>query len=133
MSSARENREEFIARMAREGWRLDIIRATLRDAQTLHRLAEAQCNGDWPADHGSAWETAECPRCGAGWHPSVLKGKDKLCPDCRTEDRMRARLPEGWGLRTQGDPRGYTARVYRLDAELDINGDPRDSIGVPTV
>lgn len=47
MSYTRE-RDEFIKQASQEGLDLDACRKLLRYATTLQRLAEAQCNGDWP-------------------------------------------------------------------------------------
>jgi hypothetical protein len=44
----RKHREEFISTAARLGVPHVVITGLLRHAATLHRLAEAQCNGDWP-------------------------------------------------------------------------------------
>jgi hypothetical protein len=115
-------REEFIARMSREGVRLDVTRALLRYASTLQRLAVAQCNGDWPADNGER-RTAECPKCGSCWAPSSFKTatyqnavgtgtwKQKVCPDCYAESKVRAIVPEGWRPVFGGDPRGAVLRL----------------------
>lgn len=43
-----KDRDEFISIMTGEGLSLEVTRKLLRYAQTLHRLAVAQCNGDWP-------------------------------------------------------------------------------------
>ena len=113
-------REQAIVGLTRLGISEWDLRAILRDARTLARLAEAQCNGDWPADNGqrdSAYcGTAGSAGCGSGWHPSVLKGRDKLCPDCRASTRIVARLapyaPQGIGVELAGDPRGFVVKVW---------------------
>ena len=46
--SYQKERDEFISRATAEGLSLDTCRKLLRYATTLQRLAEAQCNGDWP-------------------------------------------------------------------------------------
>lgn len=97
----------------------DLARRLMRAGTTLQRLAEAQCNGDWPADHGDSWKTEPCQVCESCWHPSVLLkatiNGDKLakvCPDCRTQARVTALLAE-YGMRPifQGDPRGAVFKV----------------------
>lgn len=70
--SRQSDRDAFIATMTREGLDLATIRALLRAETTLHRLAEAQCNGDWPADNGER-KTQECGRCEGLWAPSVMR------------------------------------------------------------
>lgn len=96
----------------------------LRHAQTLHRLAVAQCNGDFPADHGSEWKTEECSRCGSHWHPSAMRRERSkgfvggaVCPDCRTQDAVR-RLLVGTPFQPVfgGDPRGAVLKLAPIDA-----------------
>jgi hypothetical protein len=132
--SYQRERDDFIARMSREGLSIDSTRGLLRAATTLQRLAEAQCNGDWPADNGER-KVVPCSRCDQMWVPSTLKGAPKLCEDCRTEDRAKRLLPDGWSLQTQGDPRGYVLRVVPPSyAERNAGRDKfnLDTIGVPT-
>ena len=54
MSRPQKWREDFIADMRVAGVHENTSRAILRVAATLQHLAEAQCNGDFPADHGDA-------------------------------------------------------------------------------
>ena len=65
--SYQKERDEFIAQASREGLDLKTCRKLLRYATTLQRLAEAQCNGDWPyngdRDRPSALDTP-CTACG---------------------------------------------------------------------
>jgi hypothetical protein len=108
--SYQKDRDEFIARMAAEGMPLEVSRQLLSKAATLQRLAEAQCNGDWPADNGER-PTVQCTECMGGWVPSVLR--KGLCPDCRTSARVKAlvqALP-GFGVILSGDPRGAVVKV----------------------
>lgn len=123
-----EDRERFIAAVMSEGLNYYDARKLLRYASTLQRLAVAQCNGDWPADNGER-KTIECSRCRGLWAPSSMR-KDHsapkitgpgesaprwiplICQDCRTEELIRAVLPDGWKAITGGDPRGA---VLRLD------------------
>lgn len=102
--SYQEERDRFIAEATKDGLDVWTARRLLSNATTLHRLAEAQCNGDWPADNGER-KTEACSRCGGHWVPSSLL-KGKLCPDCRAEDRVKAMLPPGWSPVFGGDPRG---------------------------
>jgi len=101
----RKWREQTIVSLTKHGVSLDDERRALRQAATLQRLAEAQCNGDWPADNGQR-ETKLCEHCGLAWHPSAFS-KDGRCVDCRTEARS-ATLAAKYGAKaiTQGDPRG---------------------------
>lgn len=132
------NRYKFEEAMRAEGMTRDDARVLLRAATTLHRLAEAQCNGDWPADHGSDWPTEACggaeeKGCGSYWHPSALKGKAKQCPDCRIEARVKAVLarqhrPE-WEAIFNGDPRGAVLKVKVPSGRTDDWG--REGVCVP--
>lgn len=116
------DRENFIARMAKAGIRPDDSRKLLRYARTLHRLAEAQCNGDWPADNGER-KVKECPRCEGLWAPSSFARG--VCPDCRTEDLVR-RVCAGYANaivpKFGGDPRGCVLK-------LRVPGDPGNDFG----
>lgn len=131
--SYQNERETFIDRMTREGLPLDVTRGLLRAASSMQRYAEAQCNGDWPADNGER-PVKPCPRCEQQWDRSFFV-KEGICKDCRAEDRLKAALPKGWELETQGDPRGYVVRVIPPSyAERNAGRDRfnRDTIGVPT-
>jgi hypothetical protein len=129
--SYQHEREQFIVRMTQEGLPLDVTRSLLRAATTLQRLAEAQCNGDWPADNGER-KVFPCAQCEQQWVPSSLvKG---ICQDCRLVARVTKQMPEGWTVDTQGDPRGYVLRVIPPSYAERNAGKDRfnlDSIGVP--
>ena len=113
----RRERDAAMVALRAAGVPHETVRLVLRDAAKLARLAEAACNGDWPADGGSdRWKTAECKRCGSFWAPSTLKGKDAeghpLCEDCRAADRITARLAtSGIVPDFAGDPRGFVVKV----------------------
>ena len=121
--SYNRDRDEFIVRMTREGMTLENIRALLRLATTIQRLAVAQCNGDYPADGGSGrWDTTECPTCERLWaveslHPHRELGPGRHCEDCRADIRVGHALKDsGWIAKTGGDPRGCTLKLYRKDS-----------------
>mgnify|MGYP001618311108 CR=1 FL=1 len=121
MATPRE-REDFIAATTRESIPLHVARALLRAAATLHRLAEANCNGDYPCDNGER-KVRPCTRCESLYAPAALSAKG-VCPDCRTEDRVKALLaPFNIVPDFQGDPRGYVLRLI-----IPSNG---REIGVP--
>ena len=122
--SRQSDRDSLIAQLARElpdhsiFVVTDLARRLMRAGTTLQRLAEAQCNGDWPADNGER-VCQPCQVCESCWHPSVLlkatiKGEklSKVCPDCRTQARVTALLAE-YNMRPifQGDPRGAVFKV----------------------
>lgn len=145
-----QERDHFIAQFARTFPELphaaNLAGRFLRLSTTLHRLAEAQCNGDWPFDNGQR-QVSPCPLCESGTAPSALTGgplamlalrdhhqpgcmtalhrpcscnvrKTKVCPDCRT---TAAAVQLSWKLPaykvvTQGDPRGCVLWLYPHDA-----------------
>lgn len=107
----RKDRERTILQLGFRGIRYDEARRLLRYGTTLNRLAEAQCNGDWPADNGDR-KVEPCSQCEGLWAPSVLL-KGKRCPDCRTQQAAGAyvyTLSPALGAKAtpvfQGDPRG---------------------------
>jgi hypothetical protein len=145
MSYQRE-RDEFIARMTREGLPLDVITRLLRSATTLQRLAELACSSE-AADRNRI----PCPA-----SPVNLKGRPRkptgpcICDigdsvehqdiprirlqDWQVEQRVIKGMPEGWSIDTQGDPRGYVLRVIPPSYAEQNKGRDRfnlDTIGVP--
>ena len=131
--SYQADRDEFIARMAKEGLPVDTARRLLRYATTLHRLAEASCNGDWPCDNGER-KVEFCPRCESGMVKSMFRrsgaGSERVCLDCRTAELVKASLPEGFVPVLGGDPRGAVLRVKVPSRTTNDWG--RDGICVPT-
>ena len=125
--SKQSERERFLIQASEAGLPYDVARKVLRYAATIQRLAEAQCNGDWPCDNGER-KVKACPKCAGLWAPSVFRRE--LCPDCRHENLMRvALLPYGLEPVFQGDPRGWCVRILR---PTDRRGDSyTDGIGVP--
>ena len=127
--SKQRDREQFIVAMAAEGVPIEVTRAVLRDAATHNRCAEAQCNGDWPYDNGER-KVKPCVRCEAGCVSSQLL-RGGLCPSCRAEDRITARLaPFNVTPDFQGDPRGCTVKL-RVPSGRSDDGD-RIGLCVPT-
>lgn len=100
----REWREEFIAAMARNGQNVEVSRAILRVVATMNRLAEAECNGDWPCDNGER-PVVQCQDCQSGYVKSAVR-KDGRCVNCHAQDKAKRLVPEGWSAEFQGDPRG---------------------------
>lgn len=147
MSYTRE-REEFIARVTREGLSLAAARTLLRCATTINRLAELACSSE-AADR----DRVPCPE--AAWDPRTHKGRKGivaggpcLCDfdgehhdvprirvqDWNAEQRAIHAVPVGWRIVTEGDPRGYTLRVIPPSyAERNAGRDRHnlDAIGVP--
>jgi hypothetical protein len=129
--SRQQDRDRLVAQLARElpdrglGEVVELARTLLRAGATLQRLAEAQCNGDYPYDQGNyrtkgtPEQYAQCDRCETGVRTSHLKRyrygphfkgpkpKCLLCPDCWLQDRMKALLHEYSMVPIfNGDPRG---------------------------
>ena len=132
-------REQFIARMSREGLDMAAIYTLLRCATTMQRLAELACSSE-AADR----DRVPCP---------AAKTTDGVClcdrypdstqhysiPRIRLHDYWCERhaenaVPTGWSVLTQGDPRGYVLRVVppsyaERNAGKDIHN--QEGIGVP--
>ncbi len=131
-------RDQFIAQFARTfpDVPITVANAFLRLSTTLHRLAEAQCNGDWPCDNGQR-PVEFCKLCEGGYVKSAITGgplarlawkqahpestvagtrnDERACPDCRTTARAvelaRVHIPTH-KIITQGDPRGCVLFIY---------------------
>lgn len=128
-------RDQFIAQFARTfpDVPITVAAAFLRLSTTLHRLAEARCNGDWPCDNGQR-AVEWCPLCEGGYVKSAIQGGPlargayersnqptdmiataKACPDCRAVERahqLAARHIPTHKIITQGDPRGCVLFIY---------------------
>jgi hypothetical protein len=104
-------RREAVRMLTAEGLPEAITNKLLRLGATLHRLAEAQCNGDYPADNGQR-PVKFCTRCEAGFVPSVMD-TNGVCPDCRAQDRAKALIAQfpGFNVTFGGDPRGCVLLV----------------------
>lgn len=129
MASYARERDEFFATGTKIGLSVEVIRSLLRYATTLQRLAEAQCNGDWPADNGER-KVIACLKCEGGFVPSSYKWVDlphgvdgkqtvptraKVCPDCRAQAHVEMLLKgTGYMPYFQGDPRGPVLKLYPI-------------------
>jgi hypothetical protein len=141
MSSYQEDRDQFVAALAQGSADpphviARIAAAIMRDAQGFHRLQVMQCNGDgyyWSGSdaHGTRQAYARyvtCLVCGDATPERAMVGSMKRpaeapeenaeyrrkrwqCRDCQQRERIIQRLPEGWRVRFQGDPRGATVRI----------------------
>ena len=154
----RHDRETFITALCTAvptATRADALRL-LRWGRTYGRLAEAECNGDWPADNGER-RTRECSTCQTPWAFGAVRvvvcdvQEPRIryeCPSCRAERIIRETC-EGFGKAVvdgppgrffaeasrvvahfQGDPRGYTVRLQIAGAPLDAF--ERPALAVPT-
>lgn len=129
--SYQSDRDRCLYQCGVQGIGPHIARALLRASTTLQRLAEAQCNGDYPADNGVR-PVVECPTCGSSWvrasmrydtHVVPVPGADRvlICPDCAVQRRVRAVLPSTWKPYFQGDPRGPVLQIFPSDtSDTDI-------------
>lgn len=109
-------RDEFLIEMGKRGVSSWDARKLLRCGATLQRLAEAECNGDYPCDNGERRVTP-CPQCEAGYVPSHIKRGQ--CDNCRAEARAFAVLrPYGLKPYFQGDPRGAVFQIVPADAPM---------------
>lgn len=129
-------RGKFIERMRAEGLPESVCLKILREANTIDRLAVAECNGDWPADNGER-QVTECPECGSYYVPSTIltipgsKPKRKGCPSCRAAARVRRALqPYGMEPIIGGDPRGCTLKLKVPSGRTDDWG--REGLCVPS-
>lgn len=124
MSRSAKWREEFIARLSRDrdALPLETLRRLLRHAATLQRLAEAQCNGDWPYENGTPERlTVTCPGCEGSWVPSsfarrpgkvfaLLSQQGTAIPETAlTADELGA-----------GDPDALARQLAPADAKLPL-------------
>ena len=136
-----QERDEFISIMTQEGVSLETARLFMRHASTLHRLAEAQCNGDWPCDNGER-KVVPCTRCESLWvrssmrhnptQPAVNGFRPLICQDCRLQDRIREiASPLGIKPDFQGDPRGCVFSLIMPSGRTNM-GDRDRGIYVPT-
>lgn len=120
MSYGRQRaREEFLVTMHREGVPTDVSRKIMRHATTLHRIAEAECNGTFPANHD--WSAAD---------------EDRPCPclQCkadRSATQSIRNLTKPYGVEPifSGDPRGAVVKLKVTSGKTDDWG--REGICVP--
>lgn len=125
--SHQHDRDLFIREATLAGLALADTLKLMRYATTLQRLAEAQCNGDWPYDNGER-KVTPCPQCEAGCVPSAFKTAtydnaasagtwtQKVCPDCYAQNKV-IRLLAGSAYRPVfgGDPRGAVLRLVPVN------------------
>lgn len=134
--SKQSEREKFFATMATEGLPYEVAKLVARNAATIQRLSEAECNGDYPCDNGER-KVSFCERCESGYVPSSLVARKVpdgsikyLCPNCRAQDRIVALLsPYAVKADFQGDPRGACVKLVVPSGKTDDWG--RTGICVP--
>ena len=112
-------REQFIVTMTKEGLDLVTIRALLRNAATLQRIAELECsseaaNRDRVPCPAIASDKYECC-CDFGYQEEGKHGDTPrvTAKSKRIEYRIRKMLePTGVRASFQGDPRGYVVKIH---------------------
>lgn len=129
-----KEREEFISIMSQEGVRLDVARAFLRAAASLHRIAELECSSE-AADR----DRVRCP--GKPRTPRRIEPTWCLCRDYGSFDANATR-----GGRP--DPHGTVPRIAVRGAQIEARlqkiakanglgiitgGDPRGAVLIVTV
>jgi hypothetical protein len=130
--------------MTKEGLDLSTIRALLRYATTINRLAELSCSSEaadrdripCPADKDGNMDKCLCdghiPHGSADFaHQDIPRIR---LQDHQAEQRAIKAVPSDWLVVTQGDPRGYTLRVIPpsyADRNKDRDIHNLDAIGVP--
>lgn len=139
--SYQKERDQFIAQATREGLPLSSIRALLRCATTIHRIAELACSSEAADLDRIACPGKQIPGTKAGYclcdaapgeqHQTIPRIR---LQDHRAEQRAQSAVPPGWRVITEGDPRGYTLRVIPPSYAERNRGRTRfnlDAIGVP--
>lgn len=110
-------REEFIGRMVREGMDVETARLVLRDAATVQRWAEAECNGEIQRDdNGENPERVYGHSIRSVWHETRFKVPDR---DAQAQARIRKRMPRGFAAVFQGDPRGACVKILTPSGDGD--------------
>lgn len=129
------DREETFARLIVEGLDAKTIRRIFSLSATIDRLAEAQCNGDWPADNGER-KTLLCGHCEGGWAPSTFRkdarllareGLHKVCPSCKADSQVYQLIEDVNNARAAAGAAGVFTAI--------LSGDPRGCVvklGVPS-
>jgi hypothetical protein len=101
-------REEFIARVVAAGLSFETTVKILRGAATHQRCSEMSCDNEYYCNVVER----NCARC-TDHAVDPPKGKVSTCPAHRAEDRMtKALAGTEWQVGFQGDPRGYTVRLW---------------------
>jgi hypothetical protein len=126
--SRQKDRDEFMALMVRElaaepaHHVTDFARKVMRHGATLHRMAEAECNGTWPFNPRGETATV-CTRCDSEVARSSMvpdRSKPKngshflplICKECRLREVVIALcLPYGIVPKFGGDPRGCVLKL----------------------
>ena len=127
---SQKEREEFIGIAVAEGLDIETARRLMRYSTTLQRLAEAGCNGDdWRDERGPrhlvrkgnpAGQVTLCgeqlmtPEHVTAKIRTTFRVSSTTCSGCRSvrlEGIARRAVPVGFGVLTQGDPRGAVLKI----------------------
>lgn len=131
-------RDRFLTLMESEGMSRDIARRILRHANTVQRLAAAECNGVWPYSNTSVAQLCKSSCGNMLASRALVRG---VCPACRAERLIRewcARATTDKDVRSfrefipvfSGDPRGACVKLRVPSGKTDDLG--RTGICVPT-
>ena len=134
-------RDQFIAQFARTfpDVPITVANAFLRLSTTLHRLAEAQCNGDWPCDNGQR-PVEFCPLCEGGYVKSAITGGPLATLAHKAALQAAGAIPDGLAKLVTGDnPKACPdcrtvaravelARVHIPTHKIITQGDPRGCV-----
>lgn len=136
-----QERDQVIVDLTTAGFGLTEIRKLLRYATTLHRLAEAQCNGDYPYglgrhDRPGAERFAPCERCQDQTERYALTRAGGVCPDCQTQSLVQGLIAAGPKLCHKGhnfyvetDPISHARLCCTTPAYRPVfSGDPRGCV-----
>ncbi len=108
MSSYHEERERFADVWARNGGRYHPASLVLKHAKAIERRAVADCNGE--TLNQRAWNA----------YAVAVTAIENICKE------------NGFSVRFDGDPRGYTTKIAFPDGSHNTMGGAEDGWGVPT-
>lgn len=119
----RKQRTEFYTTACLMGLPAGIAKDVTALAATHDRLAEAECNGNYPCDNGERLVIL-CGRCGAGYirERTYKAPEGRICQSCWVEGRISAIVADfpTVSVKFQGDPRGWTVQLSRREAETGV-------------
>jgi hypothetical protein len=132
-------RDEFLRIVQDEGMSYDVAVKLMRYSQTLHRLAEAQCNGDWPYNGdrdrpsrscgcGLRQEHAQTEACKQRSGQERWDGHYTTCPKCEASGVSKSIMRVSSEMRVKrGDERGerYNSRNTKFECAVKVCPDCR--------
>lgn len=101
-----KDRDEFLHIIQQEGLPYNVAMKILRYSQTLHRLAEAQCNGDWPYNGDRDRPSMSHVNVSQGLTGQDLRERwDKrytICPNCETSGVSKSAMKISEAMKGSG-------------------------------